>query len=498
MAEKLYRLLGPHVNAVQGGLPEVVARWKPPVALIMDHLGSWRWVKEASPQTKFVGRLYHEFEPDFNDANLDPRLAAGQHCGAVLPVAKQMAGVYDYWQGVNEPVIGSREAMQRYATFEVERINILAQHGFRAAVGSFAVGNPADMSFWREFLPALEAARVHNGVLSLHEYGWPTFQDSAPWLSLRHRKVYEGEPSMGWEGLPQHLRLPLIITETGLDGGIQTPGWMQGWNGHIEAHQYREQMRWYDIELKKDPYVLGAAIFCCGNISPNWWSFDIWPDLVRAVAENADPLYRSPQWLDPALDTPAKGPDVSWWQGNQINWKKAAAGGASFAYLRASVRLKADSTYPRNHRETGEAGILRGGYHYLYPEQSMVDQAQLFANTLLDSELPPVVDVEQTGLNEEKVRAFLTEFENQTGIKAGIYTGAHLWETLIGTGAAWASQHPLWVADWRDRTEPAIPQPWTNWEFWQRTNQGQIDGYPSNVDMNQFNGSVAELRTKYG
>ncbi len=498
MTEGMYRLLGPHVNAVQGGLPEVVAQWKPPVALVMDHQPAWHWVKEVSPKTKIVGRLFVHPQPDFNDAGLDPRTAARQHCDAVLPVAGRMAGVYTFWQGVNEPVIGSREAMQRYATFEVERIKLLAQHGFRAAVGSFAVGNPGDMSFWRDFLPALEAAKAHNGVLSLHQYGWPTMQDGADWLSLRHRKVYQGEPSHGWEGLPQHLRLPLIITETGLDGGIQTPGWKQGWNGHTEGHMYRQQLQWYDEELRKNKYVLGAAIFCSGNLSPDWVSFDIWQDVMKAIGEHADPLYRQAQVIAPEPGQQAMGPDVSYWQGTGINWREAAEGGVTFAYLRTSYRVKTDSTYPRNHEETGKHGILRGGYHYLYPEQPAEDQARVFAATLLDSELPPMLDVEQAGLNEAFVRAFLDEFENQTGVKAGIYTSASKWHELIGTGANWAAQHPLWVAYWRDEPAPALPQPWTQWEFWQFTNQGQIDGYSARVDMNRFDGTVAEFKDKYG
>jgi GH25 family lysozyme M1 (1,4-beta-N-acetylmuramidase) len=476
----------------------MVARWKPAVAVILDHQNAWHWVKKKTPRTKLLGRLYQPSEPDFNRPDLNPRAAARQHCRTLLPVARQMAGVYDYWLGVNEPVLASYEAMQRFAAFEVERVNVLARLGFKAAIGSFSVGNPGDMSYLRAFLPAMEAARAHNGILSLHQYGWPTMETAAPWLSLRHRKVYEGEPSHGWPGLPEHLRLPLVITETGLDGGIQTAGWKQGWNGHIEPHEYREQLRRYDRELRKDKYILGAAIFCCGNVSADWSSFEIWPDVARSLAENADPLYRDPDLGDAQLTTQARGPDVSWWQGSSVDWRLAALGGVTFAYLRASVRLKPDSTYTRNHHEAGKWDILRGGYHYLYPEQSAAEQAQVFAAALLEGELPPVVDVEQHGLTEAHVQEFLTEFKAQTGIKAGIYTSRYRWHSLIGTQAHWAIDHPLWVADWRDREEPALPRPWKQWEFWQHTNQGRIDGYPKRVDMNVFRGTVAEIRAKYG
>ena len=71
-----YSLLGVHANSAVGGLPETLKQWKPPLIVVLDHSDVWHDVKAASPNTVFVGRVYQEFEPDFNDPGLNP-LAGG-------------------------------------------------------------------------------------------------------------------------------------------------------------------------------------------------------------------------------------------------------------------------------------------------------------------------------------------------------------------------------------------------------------------------------------
>jgi len=262
-----YSLLGAHVNATVGGVAELIAQWKPPLVVILDHADVWLQAKLQSPKTTFVGRIYSEQQPDFN-TTLDPINAANEHCAWLLNKIEQMGAdrikrTYDYWQGLNEPIVNSHDAMQRYADFEAERARILNANGFRVIVGSFSVGNP-ELAYWADFLPALEAARQYQGVLALHEYAWPQMDSDPEWLLLRHRKVYDGEPAHGWAGLPAQLKtLPLLITECGLDGLLQQPSPPRGWRTLYTPEQYLAQLDWYDWQLRQDPYVAGAAIYCC-------------------------------------------------------------------------------------------------------------------------------------------------------------------------------------------------------------------------------------------
>jgi lysozyme len=189
----------------------------------------------------------------------------------------------------------------------------------------------------------------------------------------------------------------------------------------------------------------------------------------------------------------SKGIDVSYWQGLNIDWKKVRGNGISFVLLRATSGLKKDSSYPINYSGSGDAGILRGSYHYFYPQYDVLQQARLFTNTILNGELPPILDVEQDGLTETNVRAFLKEFERVTGRKPIIYTSAYKWNTLIGTNTLWASVYDLWVAHYTTRPDPYLPKAWIIWKFWQFTNKGHVDGYYGDIDMNYFNGDENAL-----
>jgi hypothetical protein len=52
----------------------------------------------------------------------------------------------------------------------------------------------------------------------------------------------------------------------------------------------------------------------------------------------------------------------------------------------------------------------------------------------------------------------------------GIYTRPGWWHLHVGRSPAWASRHPLWVADWNQKhLQPTIPTPWADIgaEVWQ-------------------------------
>ena len=140
----------------------------------------------------------------------------------------------------------------------------------------------------------------------------------------------------------------------------------------------------------------------------------------------------------------AKGVDVSEHQGAHVNWEALRQNdGIGFAFLRATVGLRQDATYLRNYRRAGEAGILRGAYHYFYPVFDARVQAQRFAETVQESELPFVLDVEQDGTRVLQVQNFIDEFENITGKRLMIYTSQSKWHALIGHNVPWAqNQRP--------------------------------------------------------
>lgn len=250
-------------------------------------------VRARSPQTIIVGRVLLD-QVDLSRA--DAKVEARRAVEAVLPLALdgRRVGLVDAWEGHNEPVASDEGQMRKLADLEAERVRLLAEQGLRAVVGNLGAGHPP-LEWWPAFRPALEAAQANGGYLGLHEYSAPTLwfntnrepldfrADPADegWLVLRYRKAYRQFLS-SWG-----LRLPLLITEAGIDGlvanrpGPPARGWKEFaryWEelgmGPDAAGNYIEQLAWYDSELQLDDQVLGAAVFAMTAFQ-EWESYQI-------------------------------------------------------------------------------------------------------------------------------------------------------------------------------------------------------------------------------
>jgi len=279
---------------------EFVRSARPTVLVGLGDVGWLTDAKAASPETITIGRYA---EPDQNIEG-DPVARARQFVTDHLERYHLNPGV-DYWLGWNEPVIQSREAMDWYATFESERVLAMAEHGLKAAIGNFSVGTP-EADVFGGFLPAVRTAMEHDGILSVHEYGAPSMRagvgagipgadmvDGAGALTLRYRYWYNHFLQ------PNGLVIPLVITEAGIDGGVmaEAPAEGDGWRALMDmavpdeslsraAASYLEQLDWYDDEVRRDPYVVGFAVFNVGDPDGPWASFDM-TDLLPQLTDLA-------------------------------------------------------------------------------------------------------------------------------------------------------------------------------------------------------------------
>lgn len=63
-----------------------------------------------------------------------------------------------YWEGYNEPAVPDVQTMQWYNAFEAARVQLLAAHGRKAAIGCFSVGVPdiTNPPVVNAFLPAIK------------------------------------------------------------------------------------------------------------------------------------------------------------------------------------------------------------------------------------------------------------------------------------------------------------------------------------------------------
>lgn len=195
-----------------------------------------------------------------------------------------------------------------------------------------------------------------------------------------------------------------------------------------------------------------------------------------------------------------QGIDVSYWQ-NTINWDAVAATGIDFAIMRVSHGLGTyDTKFQTNWSESRRVGLRHGVYQYFSGSDDPTAQAQLMLSemgAMQDGDLPPTLDVEQ-GDNEgipvaqmnANIQTWMDVVEGALGVTPIIYTGASAWGSM--TGGADRRENPLWTANWTSEC-PYVPDPWTDWTFWQYSATGSISGISTNVDLDVFDGSPAQL-----
>ena len=203
---------------------------------------------------------------------------------------------------------------------------------------------------------------------------------------------------------------------------------------------------------------------------------------------------------------PVAGIDVSAYQG-QVDWASVAAGGARFAYVRASEQAGIpDSYFAANYQGAKANGLYVGAYHRARPDLSsgraqadfFLDHAQYIAD---GQTLPPMLDIEWpradwAGLNacynmtpaqmSAWIRDFVGEVAARTGQRAVIYTSTNWWNPCTGNDAAFGS-YPLFIARYAASPLP-LPAGWAKWTVWQYSSSGTLPG-----DQDVFSGDPAGL-----
>jgi lysozyme len=204
-----------------------------------------------------------------------------------------------------------------------------------------------------------------------------------------------------------------------------------------------------------------------------------------------------------------RGLDVSKYQTVDIDWDLLRREGYRFVIIRASgpnrsrnwTGLEKDPHFDTHYERAGNAGFLRGAYHFLVPD--FARQAAVFAESVGDRplELNYWGDVEAAGLTRAKCDAFFEALDRQISQMAGIYSratvldpiDAHLSEMLTKNG-----QRPLWVAHFGAQ-QPTLPRGWNTWLFWQYTvtPTGTVPSIPGQVDLDYYHGDLAQFEAQF-
>ena len=206
-----------------------------------------------------------------------------------------------------------------------------------------------------------------------------------------------------------------------------------------------------------------------------------------------------------------RGIDVSHYQ-EEIDWKKVKDSGVSFAIIKASEGSSdIDPMFETNFRGAVDAGILPGTYHFYLPLLDAAAQAAHYLSVIREVTgnqacLPPCIDIETAGVTRAAMNTGVQTFmqaissDEQKGM---IYTSNGFWSTYLPSPVLsgnhlkfadvdWALEYPLWLAHYTTGW-PSQVYPWAGWTFWQYSSGGKVAGIPARVDLNLFNGSLADL-----
>lgn len=488
--------LSPHADLWNGQVPAIV---KP----LLDK--GQRWIKMInSPDIVFgwaslyphINFVYRKTEPAdlMNLSDWRARWPDPVECAVVVSNYNLIAGLPNvYVEGINEPKLDTAETAGWFGRVEAKRSQLVAERGSHAVIGNFATGAVTPELF-EVFLAAyLAAGGRRDALLGNHEYGLASMPPASDQYNmLSHHRLSKGlGKAFLW-----------LLTETGCDqitvnGQTVGGGWVaQG----LSQEQYAAYMQSVETELQKDPYVLAGFIFTY-NGTQTWKDHEL---------QNASTFN---QWLLGATmpRTYTRGIDISSWQ-PLPDWKRVAAYGIQYAYIRNADALTPDDKFANNW--VGARGVvLRGCYQYFRYTSSGKAQADYFLSRIDKNdlgELPPVVDVEQYAPDPAyyaaQLKIWVDTVEAVYKKRAVIYTRPDIWNR-IKPYCPWADINYLWIARYPySGTVPSIAlleggtldpvdlAPFGRWHLWQYSSIGYVDGIGYPVDLDVFDGDLLALR----
>lgn len=194
------------------------------------------------------------------------------------------------------------------------------------------------------------------------------------------------------------------------------------------------------------------------------------------------------------------GVDVSVYQGN-IDWEKVKDSGVDFAIIRVGGRgwgsegnLFADKHFEKNIEGALAAGLPVGVYFFsqAITEEEALEEANYTLDQIkqYDITYPVVFDWERIGGSETRTYGLSTEklcslanlfcqTIEDAGYKPMIYFNSYC--GYVKYDLSEIMQYELWFAQYS-----STPSFYYNFQMWQYTSSGQVNGIPGKVDLNLY------------
>lgn len=193
------------------------------------------------------------------------------------------------------------------------------------------------------------------------------------------------------------------------------------------------------------------------------------------------------------------GFDVSHYQ-ERIEWNKIDSlynqFPLDFVIIRSTMGEDGlDNRFSYNWKKCKSRFLVRGAYHYYRPDENSTKQAELFIKTvsLEPGDIVPILDIEelpkkQSMENMKKgVSNWLAIVEKHYKVKPILYSGQSYYKDFLEKEF---SDYPRWIANYNTFVENIHE----DWHFWQFTDKGLIEGIPTRVDLNIFQGNKHDLK----
>ena len=170
-----------------------------------------------------------------------------------------------------------------------------------------------------------------------------------------------------------------------------------------------------------------------------------------------------------------------------------------FAYMKATEGATVkDRTFDIRVIEAERHGITKGAYHFLRLGSSIDEQIKNFTETVnwAPGDLPPALDVEvESEIKTHGVAklldmtyTWLEEVERKMGVRPVIYTRESIRDKYLKKDARFGN-YQCWIA----RYHPKGPVN-TEWQLWQMTEKGRVNGYDGAIDINLFKDDYASFQ----
>ena len=192
-----------------------------------------------------------------------------------------------------------------------------------------------------------------------------------------------------------------------------------------------------------------------------------------------------------ATKYPVRGVDLSAHNGD-VDFNALRASGISFVMLKASEgATHQDKRFVENVRNARKAGLKVGAYHFFRFDVPGHMQALNFLNAVRGRQLdlPIAVDVEtwrnSTNIDRKEVVESLTEmvdYLESRGYRVMLYTNKE--GSVAYVSGSRLQELPLWICSF---TDPPVADT-IQWQLWQHSHRGKVDGVIGAVDLNTFNG----------